>query len=99
MHTTSSHLPYTPLFRSFVIHDESRAGRVCAARALTARAAEQKEHAMTVSPPSPEAATSPASASPVGSVDKALVLLDILEIGRAWSRGRGQMGWTSDDHH
>src|SRR5690625_7816261 len=40
---------------------------------------------MTVSPPSPEAATSPASASPVGSVDKALVLLDIL--GQAGPEG------------
>src|SRR5690625_6616995 len=58
---------------------------MCAARALTARAAEQKEHAMIVSPPSPEAATSPASASPVGSVDKALVLLDIL--GQAGPEG------------
>src|SRR5690625_7443669 len=33
---------------------------------------------MTASPPPPERATSPGSGSPVGSVDKALVLLDIL---------------------
>src|SRR5690625_3384928 len=40
---------------------------------------------MTASPPPPERATSPGSGSPVGSVDKALVLLDIL--GQAGPEG------------
>lgn len=51
----------------------------------TDQATQQKGKTMTSSPPVPESAPEPSSTSPVGSVDKALVLLDVL--GQAGPEG------------